>query len=260
MGRPYGQHFLHDANILKRALELSGVTPGDRVLEIGPGEGALTALLLEAGASVLAVEIDTRLIGPLRARFGSHPQFELLVGDALAGKHALNPDLVSQLKSWGDYKLVSNLPYGAGTPLLINLWQSSVRPQSALVMVQKEVGDRLAASVGSPDYGALSVQIANVATARVEMKVSAGCFNPPPKVDSCLVSFVAHDHPYVDPAPLAELMRVAFAQRRKTVKRLEKQGWMLEKAEIDPELRPERVSPQQWWALAASTDLDTPPT
>lgn len=232
---------------------MSGVGPGDRVLEIGPGEGALTFPLLEAGAEVLAVEIDDKLVPGLKSRFGSHPSFDLLESDALEGKHALAPQLQEKLQAWGDYALVSNLPYAAGTPILMNLWQSSCSPVSGLVMVQKEVGERLAAREGSSAYGTLSVLMANVATVEVVAKVSPGCFNPPPKVDSCLVKLVRHDG-VVPVEPLQELVREGFAQRRKKIGRLAKLGWNLEIAGIDPDLRPQDIPFVGWFALSGSRE------
>ena len=247
--RPYGQHFLHDNNILDKIIALSGVDSSSHVLEIGPGEGVLTNRLLDVGCQVVAVEIDESLWGGLESRFGALPNFELIKGDALASKHGLSEELVSRLRKFSNYHLVSNLPYGAGTPLLLNLWQNDMRPLRGLVMLQKEVGERLVARSGDAAYGALSVMMANVSKCELVASVSRTSFRPPPNVDSCLVRIESIE-PKINCELLRKVVTDGFAQRRKQLKRLEKVGFDFKSASIDPTLRAEQVTVDQWFELA----------
>jgi len=247
--RPYGQHFLHDHNLLKKIISLSGLRSGDQVLEIGPGDGALTSYLLEAGCKVVAVEIDDKLEDTLRKKFDNNKNFRLIMGDALASKHQLSSQLLSVLAELGSYAFVSNLPYAAGTPILLNLWQSDYPPESSLVMLQKEVGERITAKVGTKAYGTITVLLANVAHNQYVSKVPPACFSPPPKVDSCLVHSQRCDT-QVAPRSLQTLVQLAFSQRRKQIgKRLSEQGYLLDKCGIKGSDRAENMTPEQYFCL-----------
>ena len=203
-----GQNFLHDGNHLRAIVEAAEVGPGDRVLEVGPGTGTLTGALLDAGAEVVAVELDAGLAGLVRERFGGSPGFTLVEGDCLDGKHGLNAEMLDRLDSGDDtaapptFKLVANLPYQAASPLLANLAGLPGRPvTTAVVMLQKEVADRLAAEPGGRAYGALGVLLqAGHAIERLAV-LPASCFWPQPKVASAVVRLIRRDEPLVtDPA------------------------------------------------------------
>lgn len=210
----------------------------------------MTASLLEAQASVLAVEIDAKLVPSLVQRYGSLQNFQLLQGDALDGKHDLNPELVARLESWKPYSLVSNLPYAAGTPLLVNLLTGPQAPERSVVMVQYEVALRLTAGPGHKSYGSLSVQMANVATSRILQKVSPACFTPPPKVDSALVELVRAPWK-ADPVKLRSLLTILFGQRRKSVgKKLLSMGINPADVGVDPRARAEELDSSVFFALS----------
>jgi 16S rRNA (adenine1518-N6/adenine1519-N6)-dimethyltransferase len=243
----FGQHFLVDQNILGKIISFADLKKEDRVLEIGPGKGALTRALLEKAGEVLAVEIDRRLQKELDESFRGQ-NFQLLRGDALRGKHHLNPELEELLEKRKPYKLVSNLPYASGTAILLNLAQSAVAPKKAVVMLQKEVAERLVAPPASKVYGALSVLLANVARARLVHRVSPSCFHPPPKVESALVQ-IDFFPPRADVPVLQKLLQEAFSQRRKKVGRLLKKGYDLERVGIDPDCRPEDIEAEKWFFL-----------
>lgn len=248
--RPYGQHFLNDHNILKKIIKLSCLKPGDKVLEIGPGEGVLTEYLLDAGCHVLAVEIDGKLERNLRNRFSYSKNFELLMMDALDSKHQLSLELLQRLKDMGDYSFVSNLPYAAGTPILLNLWQSESAPLKSLLMLQKEVGCRITAKPNHSDYGGITVLMANVAESKMEAIVSPKCFTPPPNVDSCLISMKRIEQQMVDIPELQKLVKLAFSQRRKQLgKRLNEKGYELEACGIDAKKRAENLTSEQFFEL-----------
>jgi 16S rRNA (adenine1518-N6/adenine1519-N6)-dimethyltransferase len=198
---------------------------------------------------VLAVEIDTKLEEQLRRRFDHLENFTLLMGDALESKHQLGDFLIEALNNWGPYSFVSNLPYAAGTPILMNLWQSEVAPEKALVMLQKEVGQRITAEVNTKAYGSLTVLLANVCDSSYVAKIPPHCFSPPPKVDSCLIKMKAHKR-QVRPDKLQVLVKLAFGQRRKQLgKRLEKAGFLLEKCDVKPTDRAENMTVQQFFCL-----------
>lgn len=229
---------------------MSGVKPSDNVLEIGPGQGDLTSFLLDAQCRVLAVEIDSKLVPSLNQRFKGSPAFTLLEGDALDGKHGLNPKLLALLDPLRPYRLVSNLPYAAGTPLLVNLLTGSQPPERSVVMLQYEVALRLTAGKGHKSYGALSVQMANVATCRILQKVSPACFTPPPKVESALVELVRAPC-QADPVRLRSLLTLLFGQRRKSVgKKLLSIGINPSDFGIDPRSRAEDLDPATFFALS----------
>jgi 16S rRNA (adenine1518-N6/adenine1519-N6)-dimethyltransferase len=168
-----GQHFLHDPRLLGRIAEAVGIEPGDRVLEVGPGRGALTAELLARGAQVTAIEKDADLIPGLRARF---PTLRLAQGDALTENWR-------ELSGAGQGRLlvVGNIPYNITSPL-IDRALLPPRPVRIVFLVQREVADRLAARPGTRAYGALTVGVQSVATVERVMIVPAGAFQPPPKV------------------------------------------------------------------------------
>jgi 16S rRNA (adenine1518-N6/adenine1519-N6)-dimethyltransferase len=222
-----GQNFLCDGNMARAIARDSGVGPGDRVLEVGPGCGFLSLHLLELGARVLAVEIDPRLAAVARGFLGEREGFELLEADALAGKHRLNPELVARLPGEGDWHLVSNLPYSAGTPILVLLSRLPVRPGSPgppatmTVLIQRELAERLSARPGSRAWGALAARVQALYRVEAGRTLGPDLFWPRPRVDSRVVRLVLEPRVEPDQLPALDALTAAlFRERRKTLARI----------------------------------------
>jgi 16S rRNA (adenine1518-N6/adenine1519-N6)-dimethyltransferase len=249
-----GQHFLIEPTLARRIVALAGIAPGDRVVEVGPGLGSLTVALAGAGARVLAVELDPRLADATREAALPWPgQVEVLEADAAA------VEWPAALSGPGPWAMVSNLPYNVSVPVVLRALEQDPRITRMLVMVQKEVGERLAAEPGDGQYGAVSLRVAYWAGARVLRRVSRSVFWPEPNVDSVLVLLDRRPPPAnVDRGRLFELIAVAFAQRRKTMRnalvRLGLQradaSQALEQAEIVPNARPESLGLGEFVRLA----------
>ncbi|MEO1008644.1 MAG: 16S rRNA (adenine(1518)-N(6)/adenine(1519)-N(6))-dimethyltransferase RsmA [Planctomycetota bacterium] len=214
--RSLGQNFLVDHNLIAKLVRAAGVTPGTLVLEVGPGTGTLTEALLDAGASVLACELDDGLAVLLRERFADREGFALVHGDALRGKRALNTEVAERL---GDrpFALVANLPYGCATPLLSTLLLHRPACGAMAVTVQKEVVDRLLASPGTRDFGPLSVIAQAACEAERIAHLPPACFWPRPGVDSAMVLLRRRPEPPCDLAVLSEACGALFRQRRKRI-------------------------------------------
>jgi 16S rRNA (adenine1518-N6/adenine1519-N6)-dimethyltransferase len=257
--RARGQNFVVDPNTVRRIARLAGVGPGDRVVEIGAGLGSLTLALAETGASVTAVEVDSGLVPALRSVVEP-------VGVTVVEADALRLNWSSLLGS-GEWILVANLPYNVATPLIADLLDGVPAIARMLVMVQREVGERLAASPGDDAYGAVSVKVAYWATAKVVGRVPATVFHPVPNVESALVRIdrrpapaVGHD---VDRDWLFRLVRTGFGQRRKMLRRslaalVPAETFVA--AGIRPEARAEELSVEDWGRLAACTSSPRPPS
>ncbi|HEV3136098.1 MAG TPA: 16S rRNA (adenine(1518)-N(6)/adenine(1519)-N(6))-dimethyltransferase RsmA [Acidimicrobiia bacterium] len=250
--RRRGQHFLADPNTARRIVRLAGVGPGDRVLEIGAGLGSLTLALRERECAVLAVEIDPRLVSILEREMVQDPDVRVVAGDALT------IDLDAMLGA-GPWRCVSNLPYNVATPVVIRLLEEAPTVTKGLVMVQREVAERLVAAPGTPAYGAPSVRVAYYAEAKIVGMVPRAVFVPVPKVDSALVELVRRDKPPVDvPSRLRlfELVRAGFAHRRQMLRRTlrpvlgERTTSILTDADVDPRARAESLGLPEWAALA----------
>lgn len=245
--RALGQNFLVDPNTVRRIVALAGVSPGTRVVEIGPGLGSLTLALCEAGADVLAVEADRHLIEPLRD-VTSGMSVEVLNQDALQLEWAA--EIGDQ--AW----VVANLPYNIATPLVAEILDNVEAVVKLVVMVQSEVADRMVAGVGDAAYGAVSVKIASWGVARRLCKVPPTVFIPRPKVDSTVVEITRHSQPVIpadtDRARLMALVRAGFGQRRKMLRRSLK-GLVdqahFESAGVRPEARAEELSLEDWVRL-----------
>ncbi|MFN8028328.1 MAG: 16S rRNA (adenine(1518)-N(6)/adenine(1519)-N(6))-dimethyltransferase RsmA [Acidimicrobiia bacterium] len=258
-----GQNFLVDANIARRIVGLAGVEEGSRVLEIGPGLGSLTLALCDAGARVLAVELDERLAGVLVSVLddaGVADQVHVEVADAnqadLAG---LLADRAGAGDGDGPVTCVSNLPYNVAVPVVMRLLEAVPTVTRIVVMVQREVGERLAAAVGDEQYGAVSVKVAYFAEAALVGKVPPSVFVPRPKVDSALVRLERREAPPVEvPSEdaLFGLVRAGFAQRRKMLRRSlagvlgDRATGVLDAAGVAPTARAEELDLDAWAAVA----------
>jgi 16S rRNA (adenine1518-N6/adenine1519-N6)-dimethyltransferase len=250
--RALGQNFMVDANTARRIVRLAGVQPGDRVVEIGAGLGSLTMALAEAGADVTAVEIDRYLLPVLRSIV--EPQGVTVVeGDAMALDWAA-------LLGDGPWRLVANLPYNVATPLVADILDGVPAVTDLLVLVQREVAERLAAGPGSGAYGAVSVKVRYWATAAVAGRVPATVFVPKPNVESALVRITRRpDGPavpldIVGPARLFTVVRAGFAHRRKML-RGSLAGVVAPEAfaaaGVAPTARAEELDVEEWGRLAA---------
>lgn len=238
----FGQHFLADPFWVRRIVEAIAPRPGDLLVEIGPGLGALTEPLLAAVDRLHAVEIDRDIVARLE---GSHPRDRLVVhaGDALAFDFgAVGSNL----------RLVGNLPYNISTPLLFHVASQAALVQDAHFMLQKEVVDRMVAAPGGSEYGRLSVMLQYRFAMAKLFDVPPGAFRPPPKVDSSVVRMVPHDplpHPARDERLLGEVVTRAFTQRRKTLRNALSSHLTapeLDALGIDPGARPETLDVAAW--------------
>lgn len=245
----FGQNFLHDAGVIHRILRAIHARPGERLLEIGPGQGALTEGLLSSGAHLDVIELDQDLIPLLKLKFGLNPLFTLHQGDAM------KYDLASIAGS-DRLRVVGNLPYNISTPLIFHLLSFADVIADMHFMLQKEVVERLAAVPGNGDWGRLSIMVQYHCRVEHLFNVGPGAFNPPPKVDSAIVRLVPHiERPHVarDPVLLERVVREAFGQRRKTLRNTLKgtlDSAAIEAADVDPGLRPEQLDLAAYVRLA----------
>jgi 16S rRNA (adenine1518-N6/adenine1519-N6)-dimethyltransferase len=249
-----GQNFVHDANTVRRIVQTAGVRAGETVLEIGPGLGSLTLGLLEAGASVIAVEIDGRLAEQL-----PHTVRIMQPGTSLTVVHA---DALRVTELPGDpVRLVANLPYNVSVPVLLHLLEHIPSLQSGIVMVQAEVGHRLAAEPGSKVYGSPSAKAAWWGRWRLAGQVSRMVFWPVPNVDSVLVGFARGEQPGTEEERKATfaLVDAAFQQRRKMLRQSlssvlggssSSASETLERAGVDPQSRGEQLRVEDFLAIA----------
>jgi len=249
------QNFLTDGSALDAIVAAAELEPGDRVVEIGPGLGVLTRRLLVAGASVLAVELDTRLAAYLRRELGALPGFELIEADALS--------LHSRDCFPGEeFKLVANIPYHITSPLLHAFLEGERPPMLSVLLVQAEVAQRVAAPAGQTSY--LSVFVQNVVTAEIVGRVPAASFEPAPEVDSAILRLRRRDAPQIPVGdarePFYRIVQAGFRQRRKQLHNalggeLPLPRSALESAfeacAIDPERRAQTLSLAEWGCLTA---------
>ena len=235
-------------------MDLAGVGPGSRVLEIGAGLGSLTVVLAGAGAKVVAVEIDRALVPALQEVTAPYDNVRVLEADAASA------DWGSMLPGPGPWNVVANLPYNVAVPIVMRLLHDEPRVDRMLVMVQREVGERLAAAPGDEQFGAVSLRVAYRAEARVVRRVARSVFWPTPNVDSVLVSLDRRQPPVdVDQGALWRVVDEAFGQRRKTMRgamvRLgldrESASAILAACGIDPSVRPEELGLAEFACLAA---------
>jgi 16S rRNA (adenine1518-N6/adenine1519-N6)-dimethyltransferase len=253
-----GQHFLTDRRILQRIVDAVELTGAETVVEIGPGRGSLTALLVPVAKRLILIEYDRALAARLRDKYADVPSVTIVEADVLA------VDLGAV--AGGPFQLVGNVPYYITTPILFHALERP-RPDRAVYLVQREVAERMVAAPGSSEYGALSVNVQALARARMMFRVAPGSFTPPPKVDSAVVRIEPRNDPAVSAGEEASFRRFvldAFGMRRKQLRRVIRSLWqlsaeqadaILSAAHIDPTARPETLSPEQFATLLrARTD------
>jgi 16S rRNA (adenine1518-N6/adenine1519-N6)-dimethyltransferase len=237
----FGQHFLHDVNMLQRIVKTINPQPNDHLVEIGPGLGALTQLILPIGATLDVVEIDRDLIAKL------HNEFNKFINLSIYQADALKFDFTSLMKQQR-LRIIGNLPYNISTPLLFHLLNHVTVIQDMHFMLQLEVAERIAAKPGTADYGRLSVMLQYYCQADILFHVAPQCFIPPPKVESAFIRLIPYTKPVypVENVKLFEqLVREAFSQRRKMLHnslKLLLSASEIESQGIDPNLRPEQLT------------------
>jgi 16S rRNA (adenine1518-N6/adenine1519-N6)-dimethyltransferase len=247
-----GQHFLTDSRTLDRIADVLEIGKTDTVIEIGPGRGALTDRLASRAGRLITIEIDKLLIPVLRARYATQPHVSVIESDVL--------DLVLGDLAGGPYLLAGNVPYYITTPIIFHA-MTRPRPERAVFLVQREVGDRAVAPPGSKEYGALSVNLQALATVTPRGVVKPTAFHPPPSVDSAILHIVPRTDPVIgadEEAAFRKLVIASFGLRRKQLRRVVRtvRGLSAEEADaalatagLDPEARPETLSAAQFAAL-----------
>ena len=254
----FGQHFLTDRHSLERIVDALESGPDDTVVEIGPGRGALTTLLAARCRRLIAIEIDRDLVRLLKEQFADRPSVEIVEGDAL------ETDWASL--AGARYLLAGNLPYYITTPLIFRILESRM-PQRAVLLLQREVAQRLVAAPGSSDYGALTVNVQVAATVQIISRVSAGAFHPKPKVDSAIVLLTPRLQPLLgadEEMRFRKFVQAVFGMRRKQMLRVVRELWIpsadnaamaLSEAGIDRSARPETLDPEKFVRLYRLTTI-----
>ncbi len=262
--RRLGQNFLVDGNVARIAVDLADVGPGDGVLEIGPGCGALTEPLLERGCRVVAVEVDDRLARLLQERLGGSPALTVVCADGLTA------DLGAWLRAGYDV-VVANLPYSVGTRILVRLFEEPGPPRRLAITLQREVVERLIAPPGSPAYGLLSIVAQHLYAMNRPRIIAPTCFLPTPEVESALIRLDRRPAPLGEPVDIAALVRLlkqVFGARRQQLRRaLERAGLDLSALDatngwtglgVSPGDRPDALDPAAWTRLARALGLPPP--
>ena len=252
----FGQNFLVDAGITRRIARLAGAGDGVRVIEVGPGLGSLSRALLETGCTLRAIELDRDLVAFLAEDL---PELDVISGDALR----VDWSEVAPGEGW---VLCANLPYNVGTAILTRMVSSAPRFQRLVVMLQKEVANRIVAQVGDKARGSLSVHVQAYGVPRIALTVEPGSFHPRPKVRSSVIEVVLHDAPQTggaSPAFFQRTVRAGFSQRRKTLENA--LGSQFDKAMVRPLVaatvgatrRAETLNLEEWGVLAAALEAAT---
>jgi 16S rRNA (adenine1518-N6/adenine1519-N6)-dimethyltransferase len=247
----FGQHFLHDAGIIRRIVDAVSPVVGERLVEVGPGRGALTWSLLARAKKMDAIEIDRDLARSLTADPRAEGHLHVHI------ENVLDTDFITLRGSGGPLRIVGNLPYNISTPLLFRLLKQRAAIGDMHFMLQKEVVNRMAAQPGGKEYGRLTVMLAAYAEVEALFDVGPGAFQPRPKVWSAIVRLRPSHEPRFDigdEAVLRTLVTAAFSHRRKTLRNGLKTlltGDDIEACGIDPQLRPETLAPAQFGLLAA---------
>ena len=237
----FGQNFLHDSGVIDRIIRAIAPREGDRMLEIGPGQGAITQSLVDSGVQLDVIEIDLDLVTILKDKFALAKNFTLHEGDALKFDFSRLDPVPSSLR------VVGNLPYNISTPLIFHLLNNAHVVRDMHFMLQKEVVERMAAKPGGGDWGRLSIMVQYHCRVEHLFNVGPGSFSPPPKVDSAIVRLTPHavlPHQAKDARALDRIVREAFNQRRKTLRNTLKNVLSVEEiaaADVDGSLRPEQL-------------------
>lgn len=251
-----GQNFLVDRNVIDKIVQSAQLQPGESILEIGPGRGALTAKLIEEAGRTLLVEYDHALAADLQQRYNGDQRITVIDGDILA------VNLSTLLAGDEKWKVVANLPYNISTEVLFRLMEVRSRLSRMVLMLQKEVGDRLVARPDCSDYGVTTVLLGLWFDIRREFIVPPGCFNPPPKVDSAVLAFVPLPKPRVEVGSeevFRRVVKAAFSTRRKTLNNCLKNAALadpaitaeiLSECGIDGKRRGETLSLDEFGALS----------
>ncbi len=252
-GRGLGQNFLLDSNLLEWIVRNSGAVENDNVLEVGPGFGALTEKMIDAGFNVTAIEFDHRLAGYLRKKFAAKDNFTLIEADAC------KVDFNELFPEGTNYKAVANLPYAISSVFIAKMIECKNPPESMFFMLQKEMGERLAAKSGTKAYGALSVRTQLLYDVAIDKIVPPQVFCPPPEVDSALVSFKLHgNNPLIQEELkiFSTLVRSLFNQRRKQLGKIlgqltskEISAELLAKCGFSTEIRPDKLTVDDYTKL-----------
>ncbi len=247
-----GQTFMHDQNQLRKIVALAKLAPDDSVIEIGPGLGPLTGLLLEAVGHVTAIETDRRLIKLLEKQFAKRDNLTLQHADAMKIVRKTEFD-------WSGHKLVANLPYSIASPLLIDLAESPGRPRAMIVTLQLEVVQRMLAKPGTKEYGVLALLIGLHYAAGEWFTIPRGSFYPEPNVDSGCIELLRRETPLLPPelCPIfKKIVKRVFAERRKKMMKLLKRDWpeaavveAFDALGLDEKIRAERVTLEQFTEL-----------
>jgi len=255
--RSLGQNFLHDGNQLRRIAAAAQLSKKDKVLEIGPGLGPLTELLVKESGEVLAIEKDRRLIEFLREHFAGAKNLTLVHDDAL-------DYLRHEDRDWSEWKLVANLPYSVASPILVELAQAAGCPRMLVATLQHEVARRIVAKAGNDDYGILSLLLQLRYEPGELLKIPADCFFPAPDVDSACVTLIRREKPLLPAgqhATFETLVKLGFSQRRKMMLKLLKTEWPEDKLYgafrqlgLSPQIRAEKVTLEQFAGLADALD------
>lgn len=253
-----GQHFLHDTSVLDQIADAVGARDDELVLEIGPGTGQLTEALSARYRNVVALEIDERMIRHCERRFRDTPNVTIVPGDAR------DVDLATLTAGHAGYRVVGNLPYFAANPIIRRLLELQPKPRDIVVMVQREVAQELAAAPG--DFSILAIAVQVYATTELLFSVPPTAFDPPPKVVSAVVRLTPRDEPLVPPGqtvPFFTLVRRTFKNPRKQIHNSLDRSMLIEegtahavlaRAGIEPSLRPERLSIEDWLRLLDVTE------
>ena len=255
--KKWGQHFLTDKNILKKVIKTAEIGKEDVVLEVGPGLGEMTQVLAQEAKKVIAVEIDARLVEVLRNKLADTPNVEILQGDIL--KFDVRKHLGSEKRP---VKVVANLPYQISTPLLFHFINSKDLFSALILMLQREVAERMVAPPGKKAYGPLSVLVQSVADISICFIVKPSAFFPPPEVESAVIRLSWKERPMIAPEQeegFRAVVKGCLGYRRKTLANALKHSDLLlpedlekrlEEIGIDPRRRPETLSVQEFVALA----------
>lgn len=250
--KKYGQHFLSDPAILSGIVDALAPTAADTVVEIGPGRGSLTDVLVERAGRVIAVEIDHLLAAQLREKYASRPSVQIVESDIL------ETDIAALAGT--QFLVIGNVPYYITTPIVFRTLDPPL-PQRAVFLVQREVAERMTSQAGAESYGALTVNVAAVALAEMMMTVPRTAFRPSPKVDSSVIRLTPHVSPLIDLGslkPFRAFVQAVFGLRRKQIQRVvrtvsslsaDDATAVLERLQIDPAARPEVITPETFVRL-----------